>query len=527
MKSRILIAVAACIGAMWILAQTVATQPSLARYCPPGSLLLLEAQDFAAIVRDWNGSPEKQLWTGSDNFAVFSRSRLYLRLEEAQKEFAAAAGFLPDMSLVDSVAGRQSSLALYDIGKLEFLYITHLDAPRALETALWQTRSSYELRNSSGLPYYVRIDPVSGRGAAFASAEGLLLLATREDLVAASLALIAQQGGTALAQESWYTAALKAAGTPGEIRMVMNMPALLLTPYFRSYWIQRNVSELRPYSAAVSDIFREAGEIREDRVFLRDQPAENASAREAAVAQVLAYVPPDTGLYRAWAAPAGALVLGLIEDKLVSPGLDNNESAPESITGIGADLETRIDRKPLESSSRNETLQLITPLLERTAIEALLHVQSSRTLPGGVFIGNHTALVLLGAADWSLDAIRKILPSIEVGGRERTLVLADTPEMLQSITERLNSAPAGNGAAYAAEYRHSRELQPFTKMMSMIDHSRQAQWMPGGNSAREPFFFSENIASLGRALERVESASIIVNDKENVISQTVKYRLSK
>ncbi|MGH9628457.1 MAG: hypothetical protein ACRD7E_08985, partial [Bryobacteraceae bacterium] len=523
--------VAASMCGLWILAQTSAAQPSLARYCPPGSLLFFEARDFAAIVRDWNSSPEKQLWTGSDNFAVFSRSRLYLRLEEAQKEFAAAAGLLPDMSLAESLAGRQSSLALYDIGKLEFLYLTHLEVSRAVESALWRTRSSYELRNSAGLPYYVRTDPASGRVAAFASAKGLLLLATREDLVAASLALIAQQSGAALNQEPWYMAALKAAKAPGEIRMVMNMPAILRTPYFRSYWIQRNVSDLRPYSAVVSDIFREAREIREERVFLRGQPAENGPVREEGVAQLLAYVPPDAGLYRAWAAPPRTLVLSLIESKLVSPGLDSGEPAAAAFTGTEADLETRIDQEPLDLSPRNETLRLLGPLLEQVAVEALLHVQSSRTLPGGVFIGNHSALVLLGAKDWSFDAFRKILPSVQVGGQGRVLVLADTPEMLKAVSAKLSSSPAGppsaSEAAYAAGYRHGRELEPFTKMMSMIDHSTQAQWMPEGDSAREPFFFSENVASLGRALGRVESAAIIVHDNGRLVPQTITYRFSK
>src|SRR5574337_379827 len=96
---------------------------SLASLMPAGPLLYLESPDFASLVHDWNTSSAKELWLKSDNYQVFSRSRLYLRLKEAQGQFATAAGFPPDMSLAESVAGGESVLALYDIGNLEFLYI--------------------------------------------------------------------------------------------------------------------------------------------------------------------------------------------------------------------------------------------------------------------------------------------------------------------------------------------------------------------------------------------------------------------
>ena len=66
---------------------------------PAGSLLVVQASDFSSLVHDWNDSPEKQLWLASSNYAAFSRSRLYLRLGDAQGEFATAAGLPPDMSL--------------------------------------------------------------------------------------------------------------------------------------------------------------------------------------------------------------------------------------------------------------------------------------------------------------------------------------------------------------------------------------------------------------------------------------------
>ena len=176
------------------LVQAPAVAPGgLAGWLPAGALLVLQARDFSSLVRDWNGSAEKKLWLAGDNFQVFSRSGLYLRLENAQKEFAGAAGFLPDMSLVNSVAGGESALALYDIGNMEFLYVTRLGTAKAVESALWKMRADYQPRNAAGLPYFVRREPASRRVVAFATTDEYLLLATREELISGALTLMARR----------------------------------------------------------------------------------------------------------------------------------------------------------------------------------------------------------------------------------------------------------------------------------------------------------------------------------------------
>src|SRR5258707_14706290 len=113
-------------------------------------MIFLVGANFAGLLQVWGYSAEKPAWLKCDNSSVFSRSRLFLRLSEAQTEFEAAASLPPDMSLLTSIAGGQSALAIYDIGKLELLYITRLASAKAIETALWKTRTSYETRTSAG-----------------------------------------------------------------------------------------------------------------------------------------------------------------------------------------------------------------------------------------------------------------------------------------------------------------------------------------------------------------------------------------
>ena len=181
-----------CVGvglAAYRAAAAPAPQP-LSKYVPAGPLLYLEAKDFSSLLSDWNSSPQKQQWTQSSSYEVFSRSRLFLRLKGASDQFAAAAGLPPDMNFLSQVSGERSVLALYDIGNLQFLYITYLPSAKSMATALWQTRAKFEPRSAGGVSFYLRRDPESKREVAFAISGDYLVLATREDLMAGALQLM-------------------------------------------------------------------------------------------------------------------------------------------------------------------------------------------------------------------------------------------------------------------------------------------------------------------------------------------------
>ena len=171
---------------------------------PEGALLYIEARDFARLLKDWNAAPERAAWTRSDDYRVFSNSRLFLRLGQASDQFAVAAGLPPDMKFLVDAAGTESAVAVYDIGNLEFLYVTRLASGDFLQSALWQSRNKFQPRSAGGKPFFARKDEQSGRVVAFAIADNYLILGTREDLVAGSLELMSGSKGRMLSQEGWY-----------------------------------------------------------------------------------------------------------------------------------------------------------------------------------------------------------------------------------------------------------------------------------------------------------------------------------
>ena len=561
MKKAMLVAAAVAIASIsyWALAQPAAVP--LAATFPAGASLYLEAKDFSALLADWNGSSEKRAWLASSNYDAFSRSRLLLKLTQAQTEFQAAAGLPPDYALLSSVAGGNSALAIYNIGDLEFLYMTRLPSASALNTALWKARGTYQTRHAGGADYYVKVDASSHRTAAFAYTGGNLLLATSESLMAGALELAARQSGPSLASESWFAEATRAAA-PGsnDVRMVYNLQRLLASPQFRSYWVQRNASSLREFTAGLADLERTSGNIEERRILLRATPAEPVDDKFSG--QALAMVPDDAGFYRVQAQPARAFVEGWIEEKLfhaaaIAP--PSSRRAPvvmiEGDAGSEQDLETRIDEAPLRDDRNTEAFDAWREAASGVTVQAALEVGSTRLNADQVFVGSDAAIVLIAQNAWNASAmetavgaaagllwsdaglgagwrtgangVRELdgLGRIAMAVDGRYLVLGDSPELVNAVFTRRNRAPAA-GAVYAAGWRHARELPDFERMARLIDFPQIPPPQAGQDAAREPMFFSENLASLGRVLRRVQSAAITVRDAGTMLRESVDYKIA-
>ena len=544
----------------------------LAQVIPAGSLLYIEAKDFGSLLKDWNASPEKQSWLKSDNYQVFSRSKLFLRLKSDQAEFATAAGFPPDMALLDQVAGSESAFAVYDIGKLEFLYVTHMPEARAAASVLWQKRGDYQPRKVGDSPYYVRTEPESKRTVAFAVSGDYLLLATREDLLAGSLSLLSGKGTDPLASEGWYTKAVAAAKDPGDLRMVMNLDAIVATPQFNSYWIQENVADVKAnYSAGVSDLFRTPTEYREERVLLlKESPSRAGSSPdlEAAVGQATRLVPADAGFYQSWAHPSADELMQAISTEILAPHfgprpvskLAPGAAVSEGSVGSESDLEVRIDEvRPAAPVSKEENP--LKTLLTAADATAVLKLKDTQPTSDGVFVQNRSAVAVIAKNVWDGDRVREILQrsvenmtsarlgatwaprklgattfyqldglsSLSMFVDKDLLIVSSSPELLQSLLAGV-ARPAGKGAWYTSRLEHRRERGNFVKMMRSIEgagptNAANVDRNPesGNNSSRQPKFFSDNVGSLSRTLARVDTESIEVHALGDREVQTVRY----
>jgi hypothetical protein len=549
-------------GLVWL--QTAPPAPDLATYMPSGALLYLSASNFGRLVHEWDQSRLKQNWLASDSNAVFQQSNLFSKLGGVYNEYSAATSFAPGLREIGEIAGSQSALALYGIRDVEFLYISRVPESQLSSAQLWAARGKFEQRDAAGTPFWMRTDPASGRTVGFTFAKGWLFVATRDDLIARSLALVAGGKDTSVASERWYQDATAASKTTGELRMVMNVDALRKSVYFRSYWVQRNAAAIRRYYSGIADVNRTDATVTESRVFLRsaENPGDGPSpADRAAAARLAALAPHDAGLYRVWTAPDPAKAAGSIVDKLIAPPAavsDRSRYAPgaadlSQTAGTEADLETRIDEPPLPSETTlAESAAPLREAMEKAGLRAMLQVQS--TAPASrTFIRMPCAIVLAASSPWDQPAVEQALTGVieplwtttglgagwksatagnssvraldglgtlYLATRENLLFLSNDAGLLGVILDHgAASSPASASATYAAVFRLAREQAPYERLMTALDFASSA------NANGAPAFFSQNIAGLGRVLSPVSEIRVTEQDEGARVSQTVDYRM--
>jgi hypothetical protein len=550
--------------------QTTVAPTTLAAYAPPGALLAIESPDFAGILHAWTSSPEQSRWLAGDTYAAFSRSRLFERLGQAQSEFAATAGLAPDAQFLQQIAGRQSPLAWYNIGNLEFLYITHLPPGTATATPLLHLRDRFEQRTVGPDTFYVRTQTDPARTVAFAIRGDYLLLATREDLLAGALQRMQQPAARSLLHDRWYANSIAAApAQPGDLRMTLHLASLVPSPYFRSYWVQQNITELKQYSASISDLYRSADSLREARVLLPATPSADSSEGSAGanLSPVLTYLPAHTGIYRATAQPTPQAILDELEDKLLartpgagrSPGTAPVADLTTPDNGDASNLEQRIDAPLVVQPTRATELAPLRDLLDARKSNSML-VFSTASAPNqsssSVFTQIHSAVVLNASSPWTAPALQQALnaalaPRITVGRAGLTwvphheaaltwytldgaqslafavngdlcILATDQPTLLQLLAAAHGAVPAPRMATTIAGFNLPSQRAPFAHLTALLDQPGTSA-LPG--SGTPPPFFSGNITSLGSTFSGLASETFTESPAtDHTIHQAVLYQ---
>ena len=561
--------VLALVAIAWVQTTASLSRP-LSDLVPGGPLIYFEAKDFHSLLNDWNQSAVKRDWLASANHQVFTNSNLLQKLDGLYREYSGVAGFAPGLPGTLEIAGRESALGLYDLREQQFVYITRIDESALAASQLWRLREKFSQRQAAGITFYLRRDDASNRTVAFAFTAGYLVVATRDDLIARTLSSIAGSVANegSLSSEPWFSNARNESAAVGELRLALNMQKLLANDSFRSYWIQRNASELRPFIAGLADVQRTEGRITENRVFIRAQdqtaamPASNALQ---SLAMLRGLVPPRAELARVWAAPSVGSVQALIEGKLLMPTAVanvSNQYAPgaasnDETAGSEQDLETRIDEPPLPGDIGGGLKSAaLRDLLAAAAPDAMLQIQTS--VETEHFVRTPSVIVVSAPNVWDAARVREAfsaavetlwttsrlgvgwrsasagrhaveqldgLALLEFGIEGRLLFVANDADLLGSVLDRFGTAPATTGPAYFAEFRHTTARPNYERLMQALDFAGQQQsfsYTPQGE--RTPALFSGNLASLSGTLAFIRDVLITHVEAPAVERQTIVYQ---
>ncbi len=257
----------------------------LARLIPRGAIAYVQARDFAGLFGKWKASPAHDRYYASDNFRAFGQSRLYAKLSERLKEFETGAGIEMTEDRVAEMAGGATAVAMYDMGKLEIVYVTELPAAKASLTELFKQSSKFETRKRGNAQYSVLELATDGgrmrQGLCFSATDGKFVITTTESLMQRTLDNFAAESTDRLSDSIAPTLAAAENFAAHDATLWTDIPRLKAQRFFKLYWVQgKAATALDGVSATLADLEIAGDGIHERRWSLYDDTARKAVKAE-------------------------------------------------------------------------------------------------------------------------------------------------------------------------------------------------------------------------------------------------------
>lgn len=304
MKSKILIAASVfAVAVLIVFSQTKNKSFAPAEDFPRDAVLYVEIGDLPALIKLWNDSELKKTYLESANFSDFKNNHLGRKLASRWREFSAAAGFPIDLDLLGKFAGNQAAAALYDVGKLEFVFIAPVSDEifAATEFAVKRDKFTEETLDDGTIIYRVNIESDRGRQKQemiFAHVKGRFILTTSEKLFAQTLKNInSNRTKNRLIDEPSFKL-LSEKTEPHAAIVWLDQTALNDDYYFKRYWLMSDVKDLKDMRAGMFDFEIQDGKFIERRKFLLGKTVEYSAIKDSDAARMISLIPAETPFYR-------------------------------------------------------------------------------------------------------------------------------------------------------------------------------------------------------------------------------------
>lgn len=275
----------------------------LANDCPRGALVYAQFADLPAVVKRWNESKLKSDYLESENFDEFSHGHLALKLLERWEEFNFALGFSLDTSALAGASEKNAAIALYDIGKLDAVFIAPITSEKIAQTIFHQNKDKFEeiVLPDETTYYSMLFEADRGRlqqKFLFGAANGRFVLATNETLLLRTLANInGKSKKDSLAVEPAFSGLSKIV-SPYDVTVWVDQAKLNQDLYFKNYWLMSGINDLKTIMAGMFDLEMKDDSWIERREFLAAKQNESAAISVQDVESIKAIMPADIPLLK-------------------------------------------------------------------------------------------------------------------------------------------------------------------------------------------------------------------------------------
>jgi hypothetical protein len=284
---------------------------------PRGAMVYLQFEDLPGFIKLWNQSSFKEKYLQSQNFESLSQRHLGLKIASRWQEFSDAIGMPIDTDVLSSLADKRAAVAVYDIGKLDVVFIAPMKAETFEATRLMQNSDKFddEQLDDGTHIYRVNIDADRGRQkqqVLFAHVKGRLIVATSEKLLAETVSIITGRLRKSALSDDPAFSTLAGRATPKTLAVWVDQTALNSDYYFKRYWLISDVGSLKNIRSGMFDLSIDDRGISEEREFLLNEPVAAAAVSPSDASRLMSRVPDDAPYYKIRRSSADAMKESLV-----------------------------------------------------------------------------------------------------------------------------------------------------------------------------------------------------------------------
>ncbi len=314
-------------AALFVYARTRSNKDAftLAEDFPRGALVYAQFRDLPELIKQWDQSRLKQKYLDSANYKQFQHRHLSLKLIERWEEFNNALGFPLDTTTISSAADAGAAIAIYDIGRLDFVFIAPMSEQKLAATKFFKSKEQFEETELPDGTTYYRHEFQADRGRqkqifGLAAVKGHLILASNEQLLLRAIANINGKSHKDRLSDDPAFKTLSDIVNPHFATVWVDQAKLNDDYYFKHYWLMQNVAELKSIRAGMFDLELQDGQWIERRDFLTTgKPTRKSSQIAAAeIARMQSQIPDDVPFLKVESLGDNpSLTASLIDDALL------------------------------------------------------------------------------------------------------------------------------------------------------------------------------------------------------------------